>query len=77
MLASKEQWETMGAIQGSPTYYALRDGFSSVGGTNMQSGFYWSSTASGAIAWDFRYDDCSWGYQNNYRSYRVRACLAF
>lgn len=77
MLASQEQWQTMGAIQNSSTYYALRGGFSSVGGTNLQSGYYWSSTASGALAWYFRYDDCMWGYMNNYRDYRVRACLAF
>ena len=43
MLASKGEWDNMISAAGSHT--ALRDGFSSVGGTNMQSEGYWSSNA--------------------------------
>ena len=83
VLPSKEQWETMGALDSNAdAATALRDGFSSVGGTNMQSGAYWSSTANDANA------DKAWRYNfttgfywennvnktvNNY----VRACLTF
>nr|MCR5697864.1 hypothetical protein [Marinilabiliaceae bacterium] len=39
-LATKDEWTNMITAAGS--YTALRDGFTSVGGSNMQSGRYWS-----------------------------------
>ena len=42
LLASFDQWGKMITAAGSGT--ALRDGFSSVGGSNLQSKCYWSST---------------------------------
>lgn len=43
----RAQWEKMGATDGSSTYATLRDGFESVGGTNMQSSHYWASKEDG------------------------------
>ena len=79
LLASKEQWETMGAIHGSQTFNDLRDGFSSVGGYNLQTNYYWSSTvydSDRARIYGFYYGD--WGYDDKVKDYvSVRACLAF
>ena len=79
LLASKEQWEKMGAIHGSQTYNDLRDGFSSVGGSNLSTNYYWSSTVydSGNVRiYGFQYGD--WGYDLKDKVYvSVRACLAF
>ena len=76
-LATKDEWDNMISAAGS--YTALRDGFSSVGGTNMQSYSYWSSTeynSERALAHDF--DDGYWDrYPKGYDYLRVRACLAF
>jgi len=79
LLASKEQWEKMGAIQSSQTYTALRDGFSSVGGSNMRSSGYWSSTEAGSsYAYYYYFGNSNWGYTGkNSESFYVRACLAF
>lgn len=79
ILASESQWNTM--ISAAGTYTDLRDGFESVGGTNMQSDFYWSSTEvdvnddAGAKNYNFG----SGGWQNSYQSNtkRARACLVF
>ena len=83
VLPSKEQWEKMGALEsGVATATALCDGFSSVGGTNMQSAAYWSSTANSTNANKaYRYYFTTGFYwennvnktENNY----VRACLTF
>ena len=78
LLASKDQWDYMLGANGAGSYTALRDGFSSVGGSNMQSGLYWSSTEHGSDeAWCYVFNDGHWGYnqKNNYCS--ARACLAF
>ena len=77
MLPSQNQWNTMITAAGSDT--ALRNGFSSVGGTNIQVGNYWSSTANpGSVAWIYRFADHGWthGSAAGY-PYHVRACLAF
>ena len=75
-LASKDEWSSMISAAGS--YSALRDGFSSVGGTNMQSGYYWSSTESGSdSACDCDFDDGDWSSDAKYLGTYVRACLAF
>ena len=64
---------------GAGSYTALRDGFSSVGGSNLQSGTYWSSTENGSIfAWYYYFGSGSWNdYRKDTSSVRVRACLAF
>ena len=81
MLPSTEQWQAMGATEGSSTYGTLRDGFASVGGENMQPASYWSSTpASSFVADYYSFISGSWGNDgemDNSDNYRVRACLAF
>ena len=75
-LASKDEWDNMISAAGS--YSALRDGFNGIGGTNMQSSEYWSSTERGSDnAWDYDFEDGDWSY--DYKSFGgyVRACLAF
>ena len=76
-LASKDEWDQM--ISGAGGYAALRDGFSSVGGTNMQSDVYWSSTEGYSNTAAFRYIFSSGEWQQGTRtqSVNVRACLAF
>ena len=75
-LASKNEWDNM--INAAGSYSALRDGFSSVGGTNMQSEGYWSSTEDDSSeAWSYNF---GYGYWSDLSKdwYRfVRACLAF
>lgn len=79
MLPSKTQWETMGAT--SSTYTTLRNGFTSVGGSNLESDYYWSSTeyeSDSFSAWMFLFSNGSWdGFPKSINSSRVRACLAF
>ena len=58
---------------------ALRDGFSGVGGTNMQAAYYWSSTeynANSAWLYNLPFDNFSSEDKYGTVSY-VRACLAF
>ena len=78
-LASDGEWNNMISAAGS--YTALRDGFSSVGGTNMQSAGYWSSTQTN-MNWEWYYyynfGNGNWDYHDkDFGSYVVRACLAF
>ena len=78
-LATRDEWNTMISAAGS--YTALRDVFSSVGGTNMQTKYdYWSSStlddSSYAWSYDFYYGYWSSSYIPNVPGY-VRACLAF
>ena len=75
-LATKDEWDNM--ISAAGTYSALRDGFSSVGGTDMQSDGYWSSMESNSD--NAYYNDFysgGWFNTSKYYSYYVRACLAF
>ena len=77
-LATKDEWDNMMSAAGS--YSALRDGFSSVGGTNMQSDFYyWSSTEDdSSFAWYYDdYDQEDWDKGVKEYELYVRACLAF
>ena len=77
-LATEDEWNNM--ISGAGGYEALRDGFTSVGGSNLQESIYWSSTESdGDDARIYRfYNGFSW---TNYWKYGengwARACLAF
>ena len=76
-LASKDEWDLM--INASGGYAALRDGFSSVGGTNMQPDVYWSSTEAHSIS-AYRYIFRSGEWQEGMRTQDdiyVRACLSF
>ena len=79
MLPSKTQWETMGAT--SSTYTTLRNGFNSVGGSNLESDYYWSSTeyeSDSSSAWTFLFSTGSWDeYFKSMNFILVRACLAF
>ena len=73
-LASKYEWNDM--IFGS--YTALSDGFSSVGGTNMQSEGYWSSTEDDSSdAWNYYFSNGLWSDVSKNWNRCVRACLAF
>ncbi len=58
-LATKDEWDNMISAAGS--YTALCDGFSSVGGTNMQSNYYWSSTGDDSDrAWWYFFRRGTW-----------------
>ena len=76
-LASKDEWDNMINVAGFAT---LRDGFTSVGGSNLQeSGLYWSSTERNAShARYYSFYAGSWSIDNKDNgNIRVRACLAF
>ena len=79
LLASKDQWNYMVGTNGAGEYYDLRDGFESVGGTNMRSDAYWSSTeADSNFAWYYRFTYIvGWNTSSKGNTCRVRACLAF
>ena len=75
-LASKDEWNTM--ITAAGDYTALRDGFTSVGGTNMVSNWYWSSKESNAqAASEINFGTGSWANAAKTSSIYVRAALAF
>ena len=75
-VASKDEWSNMITAAGS--YTALRDGFSSVGGTNMQSNYYWTSTEWDSNgAWSYNFSDGYWASDPMDFENCVRACLAF
>lgn len=79
-LASGHQWDRM--ISAAGNFNALRDGFSGVGGTNMQSVNYWSSTEeSGSYAWTYYffsgYGGGKWVIFTKVDGYYVRSALAF
>jgi len=78
LLASQDQWNNMTTAVGGSTE-DLRTAFSSVGGTDMQSNGYWTSTEDGSgnayfynfVAGDWRVAPTSYG------TLYVRACLVF
>ena len=78
-LATKDEWTNMITAAGSHT--ALRDGFTSVGGSNLESDYYWSSTEneySPDYAWVFDFDSGDWGENSIDDDFPLlRACLAF
>ena len=75
-VASKDEWSNMITAAGS--YSALRDGFTSVGGTNMQSNYYWTSTEWDSNgAWSYNFSDGYWASDPMDFESCVRACLAF
>ena len=79
MLPSYDQWDKMKTAAGG--YEALRDGFTSVGGSNLESDYYWSSKEyeiDPSNAWTFLFSNGSWGgFFKSMNSILVRACLAF
>ena len=77
MLPSQVQWNKMISAAGS--YTALRDSFSSVGGTNMQSNYYWSSTEiDSSRVYYIYFGNGNWGGGvKSYSDVRTRAVLAF
>lgn len=80
LLASQDQWNYMMGANGAGSYTALRDGFTSVGGSNLQSDDYWSSTEYDSnFAWSYFFADGYWNddYKDDDDSPLVRACLAF
>ena len=79
-LPSQEEWNNMITAAGS--YTALRDGFSSFGGTNMNAGTYWSSTDAGTMGsiqlkYGYKFNEGSWGTFGSVGNQNTRACLAF
>ena len=80
VLADEGQWDNM--INGAGSYTALRDGFTSVGGTNMSAYFYWTSTVGKNNAWVYDFtDEAPYGGTSVETSkdnvFKARACLAF
>ena len=60
------------------SYKDLRDGFNSVGGTNMKLGEYWSSTEDGTnTAWSYRFHLGYWASEPKTFYCIVRSALAF
>ena len=68
----------MMSSSGMGSYTALRDAFSSRGGRNMVSNFYWSSTERDAsLAWGHNFKRGDWlNYDKTITNY-VRSVLAF
>ena len=79
LLASKDQWDYMMGASGAGSYTALRDGFSGItGASNLQSGYYWSSTEDdSSYAKGCYFGSGKWYSVMKTSSLSVRACLAF
>ena len=79
LLASKDQWDYMLGENGAGSMYALRDGFSSVGGSNLHRDSYWSSSdrPTGYNADSYYFADGWWSHHLKSERYHVRACLVF
>ena len=79
LLASQGQWNNM--ITAAGAYNYLRDGFTSVGGSNLKLDFYWSSTEGGSgyvSIFNFNTGRGNWEeVPKNIGAPLVRACLAF
>ena len=74
-LASKSEWDSMISAAGSsPT---LHDGFSSVGGTNMDVNVYWSSEKNGSNGLLLQYSRGWSDFVSNSQYANIRACLTF
>ncbi len=85
LLASKDQWNKMidackNVLGTKNDYQDLRDGFTSVGGSNLVSHYYWASTeytTTKAYVFDFNNGIWNAALKTNDAGPRVRACLAF
>ena len=70
------QWEYM--VDAAGGYESLRDGFESVGGTNMLPGLYWAcNSVHETSAWIYNFDSGFEGTQSKTTNLRVRALLSF
>ena len=83
-LPSAYQWNQMinackNVLGTTNSYKDLRNGFSSVGGTNLQSlTNYWSSTEyNEARAWYYDFNSGLWGYTLKINTFLVRSAIAF
>ena len=75
-LATQDEWNNM--ISGAGSYTALRNGFTSVGGSNLESDLYWSSSERNAsLARYYSFFNGSWSITNKDGGNFVRSCLAF
>ena len=76
-LATQDEWNNMMLAAGEDD--DLRDGFISVGGTNMQSDIYWSSTETSqtGYVWSWDFKDGDWSPADMTVGFNARACLAF
>ena len=75
-LATKDEWSNMISAAGS--YSDLCDGFTSVGGSNLQSGGYWLSNEKDDYnAWIYHAEDGDFSWGLKVYTFRVRACFAF
>ena len=75
-LATQGEWNNM--ISGAGGYAALRDGFTSVGGTNLKSNWYWSSTKYNDFCTkEYFFSEGRWSWAKTDTSIYVRAALAF
>ena len=75
-LPSVGQWEKMFAAAGG--FAALRNGFESVGGQNMNIDLYWSSTAiDSSHAWTYGLEDGKLYQQQKAWPHSVRPVIAF
>jgi len=77
-LPSKDDWDNM--ITAAGGYTALRTGFSSVGGSNLNLNDYWSSTeveGKPDYARTFAFVLGEWVESSKVSYFPVRACLAF
>ena len=79
LLASQDQWNYMMCTNGAGSYTALRDGFTSVGGSNLESNLYWSSSERNAsLARYYSFHSGSWSITSKEDGGNfVRSCLAF
>ncbi len=75
-LATQDEWNNM---IGAGGYAALRDGFTSVGGTNLLSNWYWSSRkrSDSTYYYEYTFGEGRWSWVNKDTSIYVRAALAF
>ena len=77
LLASEDQWNYMRGTNGAGGDTALCTGFTSVGGTNMQSSYWSSKEVNDALARSYSFYECNWFTNSKGQSLYVRACLAF
>ena len=77
-LTTQDEWNKM--ISGAGGCEALRDGFSSIGGTNLKWSYYWSDTERYTVPGDVYCYNFSGGYWTSIgyeQSLNVRSALAF
>ena len=72
-LADQDEWIAM--ISATGGYAAMREGFSGVGGTNMQADLYWSSTGNSNEAYACSFSTGNWYTPYSVSNRYVRACL--